>query len=83
MNEEIKKVNPRFSNHTHTEASKKAIKESQLKRYEAMRKLIRKGMQQPMTEDRVKQICNEAIENYLKKNLIEVRNNKKPMNISL
>ena len=31
MNEEIKKVNPRFSNHTHTEASKKAISETQQK----------------------------------------------------
>ena len=84
MNEEIKKVNPRFSNHTHTEASKKAISETQQKRYEAMRKLIRKGMQQPMTEDRVKQICKETIENYFKKNLIEVKdNNKRPTNINL
>ena len=48
-----------------------------------MRKLIRKGMQKPMTEERVKEICNEVIDDFCKKNLIEVRENKRPMNITL
>jgi hypothetical protein len=50
-----------------------------------IRKLVKKGMQQPMTEERVKQICNEVIDEFCKKNLIEVKekNNKKPMNINL
>lgn len=84
MSEEKKRINPRFSNHTHSEQSKKAISQTQQKRYEAMRQLIRKGMQQPITEERIKQICNETIADYFKKNLFEVKdNNKKPTNINL
>ena len=74
--------NPHFG-HIMTQESRDRISRSQSERYNMIRKLVKKGMQQPMTEDRVKQICNEAIEDYLKKNLIEVKNNKKPMNISL
>jgi hypothetical protein len=50
-----------------------------------IRKLVKKGMQQPMTEERVKQICGQVIDDYFKKNLIEVKqnNNNKPMNINL
>lgn len=84
MSEDKKIINPRFSGHSHSEQSKRAISETQQKRYEAMRKLIRKGMQKPIDEARVKQICKEAIDDYFKENLIEVKNNdKKPMNINL
>ena len=84
MSEDKKIINPRFSGHSHSEQSKKAISATQQKRYEAMRKLIRKGMQKPIDEARVKQICIEAINDYFKENLIEVKNNdKKPMNINL
>lgn len=83
MSEDKKIINPRFSGHSHSEQSKRAISETQQKRYEAMRKLIRKGMQQPITEARVKEICKEVVDDYLKENLIEVKNNKKPTNINL
>jgi hypothetical protein len=83
MSEEKKIINPRFSGKTHSSEAKERIREKQLARYEAMRKLIRKGMQKPMTEERVKEICNEVIDDFCKKNLIEVRENKRPMNINL
>ena len=76
------KVNPRFSGHSHSEKSRQKISETQLARYEAMRKLVRKGMSQPLTEDRVKQICNETIADYIKKNAIRA-DNKNPININL
>lgn len=83
MSEEKKIINPRFSGKTHSSEAKERIRAKQLARYEAMRKLIRKGMQKPMTEERVKEICNEVIDDFCKKNLIEVRENKRPMNITL
>ena len=84
MSEEKKITNPRFSGHTHSTVTKQRIRETQQARYEAMRKLIRKGMQKPMTDERVKEICNEVIDNFCKNNLIEVKDNKKkPMNINL
>lgn len=83
MSEEKKIINPRFSGKTHSSEAKERIRQKQLARYEAMRKLIRKGMQKPMTEKRVKEICNEVIYDFCKQNLIEVKNNKKPMNIML
>ena len=54
MSEEKKRINPRFSGKTHTPEVKKRISATQQARYEAMRKLIRKGMQKPMTEERVR-----------------------------
>ena len=47
-------------------------------------KLVRRGMHQ-MTEERVKQICGEVIDDYFKRNVNELKqnNNKKPMNINL
>lgn len=84
MSEEKKRTNPRFSGKTHTEEAKQRISETQQARYEAMRKLIRKGMQKPIDEARVREICNQVIDAYFKRNLIEVKgNNKKPMNINL
>jgi len=81
MNEENEKVNPRFSGHSHTDKARQKISETQSARYEAIRKLVRKGMTQPLTEERVKQICNETIAEYLKKNAIRI--DKKLMNITL
>ena len=75
-------LNPHFG-HIMTQESKDRISKSQSERYDMIRQLVKKGMANPLTEDKVKQICNEAIETYLKENLIEVKNNKKPMNINL
>ena len=75
-------LNPHFG-HIMTQESRDRISKSQSERYDMIRQLVKKGMANPLTEDKVKQICNEAIETYLKENLIEVKNNKKPMNINL
>ena len=85
MSEQKKIINPRFSGKTHSSEAKQRIKNTQLARYEAMRKLIRKGMQKPMTEERVREICSSVIDDFCKQNLIEVKdkNNKKPTNINL
>lgn len=85
MSEEKKRINPRFSGKTHSSEAKQRISETQQARYEAMRKLIRKGMQKPMTEERVREICSSVIDDFCKQNLIELKNknNKRPTNITL
>lgn len=85
MSEEKKRINPRFSGKTHSSEAKQRIRETQQARYEAMRKLIRKGMQKPMTEERVREICSSVIDDFCKQNLIELKNknNKRPTNITL
>lgn len=67
--------NPHFG-HIQTQESKDRISKSQSERYEMIRKLVRKGMAQPMNEDRVRQICNEVVDNYFKKNSTRVDDNK-------
>lgn len=76
--------NPHYG-HIMSQESRDRISKSQSERYDMIRKLVKKGMQQPMTEERVKQICGQVIDDYFKKNLIEVKqnNNNKPMNINL
>ena len=76
-------LNPHFG-HIQTKQSRDKISKTQKQRYEMISKLVRKGMSNPLTEERVKQICGEVVEDYFKRNLIEVKdNNKKPMNINL
>ena len=76
-------LNPHFG-HIMNQESRDKIASKQRQRYEMISKLVRKGMAQPIDEERVKQICGEVIEDYFKRNLIEVKqNNKKPMNINL
>ena len=76
-------LNPHWG-HVMTQESKDKISATQKNRYEMINKLVRRGMHQ-MTEQRVKEICGEVIDDYFKRNLIEVKqnNNKKPMNINL
>ena len=90
MNETIEKkkrdhrgeLNPHWG-HVMTQESKDKISATQKNRYEMINKLVRRGMHQ-MTEERVKEICGEVIDEYFQKNVIEVKqNNKKPMNINL
>ena len=83
---EVSKINPRFSGRCHSDQAKKAISESQSKRYEMIRKLVRKGMTQPITEERVREICAKTIDDYCKRNAFIVKpnnNNKKPIDINL
>ena len=74
-------LNPHWG-HVMTQESKDKISTTQKNRYEMINKLVRRGMHQ-MTEERVKEICGEVIDDYFKRNLIEVKQNKKPMNINL
>ncbi len=67
-----------------TQESKDRISRSQSERYEMIRKLVRKGMAQPIDEERVRQICNEVCDNYFKRIIMENQmNNNKPMDINL
>ena len=75
-------LNPHFG-HIQSKETRDKIASKQRQRYEMISKLVRKGMAQPIDEERVKQICGEVIEDYFKRNLIEVKQNKKPMNINL
>ena len=75
--------NPHFG-HIQTKESRDKISNTQKQRYEMISKLVRKGMAQPIDEERVKEICGQVIDDYFKRNIIEVKqNNKKPMNINL
>jgi hypothetical protein len=66
----------------HTTEAKKKISETQQARYEMIRQLVRKGQQKPMTEERVKEICHEVLNEYLNRNA-KPTNNNRPMNINL
>lgn len=59
-----RKVNPRFGGHTHTSDSKRKISASQVTRYDTLRQLVEKG-QRTLTEERVKDICNEVIAKFI------------------
>lgn len=73
--------NPHFG-HSMSDDSRKRISTSQSLRYEAIRQLINNGMQKPITEDRVREIIQETINDYLSNNAIQTKNNK-PTNITL
>ena len=69
-----KEKNPHW-NHPMSDDSKKRISSAQSLRYSAIRQLIN---QKPLTEERVKEIIKETIDNYLAKNSTELKNNNRP-----
>jgi len=69
--------NPHFG-HKMQPSSREAIAQSQRARYD----YYRKAAANMMTENRVREIITETINDYFKKNTIEVKNNK-PNNIPL
>ena len=77
--EEPKKRSPH--NVPHTTEAKKKISETQQARYEMIRQLVRKGQQKQMTEERVRDICHEVLNEYLDRNAKSINN--RPMNINL
>ena len=77
--EEPKKRSPH--NVPHTTEAKKKISETQQARYEMIRLLVRKGQQKQMTEERVRDICHEVLNEYLDHNAKPINN--RPMNINL
>ena len=62
---EGKKVNPRFKGKKHSDDSKRAISSTQKMRFDALKELIRNKI----TEDRVREICWEIVDNYLRNNI--------------
>ena len=76
-------LNPHWG-HIMTQESRDKISSTQKQRYEMIQKLVRKGMAQPIDEERVRQICDEVCDNYFKRIIMENQNNNnKPMNINL
>ena len=69
-----KEKNPHFGC-VMSDDSKKRISSAQSLRYSAIRQLIN---QKPLTEERVKEIIKETIDNYLAKNSTELKNNNRP-----
>ena len=67
---------------THTPEARKKIADTQRERYRMIEALIKKAKQKPMTEDRVKEICHEVLNEYLNRNA-KPTNNNRPMNINL
>ena len=66
-------VNPRFSGKHHTEKSKRAISQSQTKRYDTIRDYLQNG--QRLTEEDVKRICNQVVDEYVSKHTTLVKEN--------
>jgi hypothetical protein len=66
----------------HTPEARKKIADTQRERYRMIEALIKKAKQKSMTEDRVKEICHEVLNEYLNRNTKPMNNNR-PMNINL
>ena len=79
--EKPKKRSPH--NVPHSPESRRKISETQQARYEMIRQLVRNGQQKQMTEERVRDICNEVLNEYLDRKAKPIPNNNRPMNINL
>ena len=66
------KINLRHSGKPHSPESKKKIADAQKARYEQMRR----AAQCVITEERMKEIIKETIDEYIAKNVTPVNNNK-------
>jgi len=67
-------VNPRFSGKHHTEKSKQAISQSQTKRYATIKDYLKQGLQR-LTEEDVRRICKQVVDEYVTKNTTQVKKN--------
>lgn len=77
------KKNINYARHTtpHTDATKKRISETQMKRNDMIREFVKRGMQKPITEEKVRVICQEVLNEYLDR--LTKPNNNRPTNINL
>lgn len=77
------KKNINYARHTtpHTDATKKRISETQIKRNDMIREFVKRGMQKPITEEKVRVICQEVLNEYLDR-LTKQKNNR-PTNINI
>ena len=66
----------------HTPEARKKIADTQRERYRMIEALIKKAKQKPLSEERVREICNEVLNEYLNRNAKPMNNNR-PMNITL
>ena len=64
--------NPHYK-HPHSDSAKAAISSKLKARYETIRQVID---QNPITEDRIKEIVRETVADYIKNNATPVNNNK-------
>ena len=66
----------------HTPEARQKIADTQRERYRMIEALIKKAKQKQLTEERVKEICHEVLNEYLNRNAKPMNNNR-PMNINL
>ena len=80
---ETPKKNINYARHTtpHSDATKKQISETQKKRNDMIREFVKRGMQKPITEEKVRVICQEVLNEYLDR--LTKPNNNRPMNINI
>ena len=80
---ETPKKNINYARHTtpHSDATKKRISETQMKRNDMIREFVKRGMQKPITEDKVRTICQEVLDESLDR-LTKQKNNR-PTNINI
>lgn len=71
-------LNPHYQ-HPHSDSAKAAISSKLKARYETIRQVID---QNPITEDRIKEIVRETVADYIKNNATPVNNNR-PIDIRL
>ena len=64
-----------------TPEARKKIADSQRERYRMIEALIKKAKQKQMTEERVRDICHEVLNEYLDRNAKPINN--RPININL
>ena len=67
--------NPHY-NHPHSDSAKAAISATQKERYRKIGELVKRGMQNPLTEERIMEIVRQTCAEYLDKNLVQTNNNR-------
>jgi hypothetical protein len=74
-------------NQPHSEEAKKRISESQKARYKQLRMQAKRGRENPITEERVREITKGVIIEFIRSNTFHVptdkNNNARPININL
>jgi hypothetical protein len=67
--------NPHF-NHPHSDSAKAAISATQKERYSKIGELVKRGIQNPLTEERIMEIVRQTCAEYLAKNTLQTNNNR-------
>ena len=72
-------------NQPHTEDAKRRISESQKARYKQLRMQAKRGRENPITEERVKEITKAVLTEFIRNSAFHVpqNNNARPININL